>query len=103
MLGSLLSFVGGLGSLICLILVLIKMFKTEQSPVQGIIGIVTCGIWAFIWGWINASKHGIKNIMLLWTGAWILSAVGSAMTIKTAGEALKNLPQTPPIEMHPTE
>ena len=59
MLLSLLSF-------ICFILVLIKQFQ-NAGVVHGIIGIVTCGIWTFIWGWMNAGKLGIKNIMMIWT------------------------------------
>jgi hypothetical protein len=59
MLLSLLSF-------ICFIMVLIKQFQ-NAGVVHGIIGIVTCGIWTFIWGWMNAGKLGIKNIMMIWT------------------------------------
>lgn len=59
MLLSLLSF-------ICFIVVLIKQFQ-NAGIVHGIIGIITCGIWTFIWGWINAGKVGIRNIMMVWT------------------------------------
>jgi hypothetical protein len=59
MLLSLLSF-------ICFIVVLIKQFQ-NAGIVHGIIGIITCGIWTFIWGWINAGKVGIRNIMMIWT------------------------------------
>ena len=52
--------------LICFILVLIKQFQ-NAGIVHGIIGIVTCQIWTFIWGWMNAGKLGIKNIMMIWT------------------------------------
>jgi hypothetical protein len=63
---ALLSMCLGVGSLICWIIVLIKQFQTA-GVVHGIIGIVTCGIWTFIWGWMNASNLNIKNIMLIWT------------------------------------
>ena len=53
-------------ALICLIMVLIKQFQ-NGGPVHGIIGIITCGIWTFIWGWMNASNLNIKNIMIIWT------------------------------------
>ena len=56
----------GVLGLICAIMVLIKQFQ-NAGVVHGIIGIVTCGIWTFIWGWMNASKLGIKNIMMIWT------------------------------------
>lgn len=64
----------GLVSLICFIIVLVKQFQ-NAGVVHGIIGIVTCGIWTFIWGWMNASKLGIKNIMLIWTLAAVLSII----------------------------
>jgi hypothetical protein len=59
-----------LGCLICLVIVLIKMFK-DAGPVQGIIGLL-CGLWAFIWGWMNSSRLGIRNIMIIWTILLIL-------------------------------
>ena len=51
---------------VCFILVLIKQFQ-NAGPIHGIIGIVTCTIWTFIWGWMNANRLGIKNIMMIWT------------------------------------
>ena len=60
------SLLVGLGCLICFIIVLIKQFQ-DAGIVHGIIGIITCGIWTFIWGWINSSRLGIRNIMMIWT------------------------------------
>jgi hypothetical protein len=62
-----------LGSLICLIIVVVKMFQ-NAGAVQGIIGLI-CGIWAFIWGWMNAGKLGIKNLMVIWTVLILLSII----------------------------
>jgi hypothetical protein len=53
-------------ALVCFIIVLIKQFKVA-GPVHGIIGIITCGIWTFIWGWMNAAAQNLRNIMLIWT------------------------------------
>lgn len=83
MLLGLISMCVGLGSLICFIIVLIKQFQTA-GVVHGIIGIITCGIWTFIWGWMNASNLNIKNIMLIWTvlivaGLVIRFALGATM------------------------
>jgi hypothetical protein len=55
-----------LAILVCFIIVLIKQFQ-NAGAVHGIIGIVTCSIWTFIWGWMNATKLNIKNLMLAWT------------------------------------
>lgn len=70
---SLLAMLCSLGCLICFIIVLVKMFQTA-GVLQGIIGLI-CGIWAFIWGWMNAGKVGIKNIMMIWTLLLILAVI----------------------------
>jgi hypothetical protein len=77
----------GLGSLICFIIVLIKLFQNEGA-LKGILGLI-CGLYTFIWGWINADKLGIKNIMLIWTLLILVSLVlnfafGAAMIPYTA-------------------
>lgn len=68
----------GLASFICFVLVLIKQFQ-NAGPVHGIIGIITCGIWTFIWGWMNATKLNIKNIMLAWTLLIIVGIIINVM------------------------
>ena len=62
---GILAMLVGIGSIICWILVLIKIFQND-GPVKGIIGLI-CGLFAFIWGWMNATRLGIKNIMMIWT------------------------------------
>jgi hypothetical protein len=62
-----------IGSIICFIIVLVKLFQTE-GVVQGILGLI-CSLWTFIWGWMNAGKLGIKNLMLIWTVLILLGIV----------------------------
>lgn len=52
--------------LIVFIIVLIKQFK-HGGALQGIIGIITCGLWTFIWGWIKHKSLAMTKIMILWT------------------------------------
>jgi Tetratricopeptide repeat/TPR repeat len=52
--------------LIVFIIVLIKQFK-HGGALQGIIGIITCGLWTFIWGWIKHKSLAMTKIMSLWT------------------------------------
>ena len=66
-----------LAAFVCFILILIKQFQTAGA-LHGIIGIITCGIWTFIWGWMNASTLNIKNIMMAWT---LLIVVGIAINV----------------------
>jgi hypothetical protein len=67
-----------LGALVCFIIVLIKQFQIG-GVLHGIIGIVTCGIWTFIWGWMNSGKAGIKNIMPIWTVLIVISIILGAI------------------------
>jgi hypothetical protein len=73
----------GLGSLICWIMVLIKMFSDGElgGVGKGILGIV-CGIYAFIWGWQQNERHQLKTVMSAWTaciGVNIFANIGGAM------------------------
>jgi hypothetical protein len=53
-------------SLIIFIMVLIKQFK-HGGALQGIIGLITCGLWTFIWGWIKHKSLALTKIMIIWT------------------------------------
>ena len=53
-------------SLIILIMVLIKSFS-EGGVLHGILGIVTCGFYTYIWGWIKSKELQLFKLMLLWT------------------------------------
>jgi hypothetical protein len=74
---GLLSIINILFTLVLIIffvIVVIKQFK-DAGPVHGIIGIVTCGIWTFIWGWMNAARLNIKNLMMIWTLVLVLCVI----------------------------
>lgn len=73
--GLMLSYAAAAISVVCWIIVLIRMFK--ESALKGIIGLI-CGLYAFIWGWMN-SGTGLKNIMLLWTFAIVLGVIGGVI------------------------
>jgi hypothetical protein len=76
---GILGGIAGLGSLICFIIVLIKQFQ-EGGVLHGIIGIITCGIWTFIWGWINSGRLNFRNIMLVWTLLWVVAIILNTMS-----------------------
>jgi hypothetical protein len=71
---GILGMLAGLASFICFIIVLIKQFQ-NAGVIHGIIGILTCGIWTFIWGWMNAGKLNLRNIMMIWTVLWLVAIV----------------------------
>jgi hypothetical protein len=85
--GTLFSVVGGLGSLICLVMVLVKMFPAEGA-LKGILAII-CTLYAYIWGWINAGRFGLSNIMLAWTGCIVLAIIGSMIGSIGAASSLE--------------
>lgn len=78
---SILALVCSVASFVCFIIVLIKQFQ-EGGALHGIIGIITCGIWTFIWGWMNAGRLNIKNIMMIWS---LLIVVGIILNVLGGG------------------
>jgi len=74
---QLLSMLLAFGSLICFIIVLIKLFQNEGA-LKGILGLI-CSLYTFIWGWMNATKLNIKTIMMVWTLLLIVCLILSFM------------------------
>lgn len=70
---QLLNLLLSLGSLACLIMVVIKLFK-EKGVAHGILGVI-CGLYTFIWGWMNATRLGIRNLMMIWTAIFVLNLI----------------------------
>jgi hypothetical protein len=62
---GILGLVVWVGCLICFIMVLIKLFQ-DKGALHGILGLI-CGLYTFIWGWMNADRMGIRNIMMIWS------------------------------------
>jgi hypothetical protein len=78
----------GLGSLVCFVIVLIKQFQTA-GPLHGIIGLITCGIWTFIWGWMRAATLNLRNIMLAWTALIVVAIVLNMMGAMAAFSGIR--------------
>jgi len=83
---QLLALIGLLGNVVCAIMVLIKLFK-EKGVLHGILGII-CGLYTFIWGWIESGRLGIKNVMLAWTAFIVLQIIFGTMASMSAGHAM---------------
>jgi hypothetical protein len=75
---GLLGLVLWLGCLVCFVIVLIKLFQTD-GPLMGILGLI-CALYTFIWGWINASRLNIRNIMMIWTLLIVLSIIVNVLS-----------------------
>lgn len=83
---TILYYLTMLGSLVCYVLVLIKMFQNEGA-LKGILAVI-CGLYAFIWGWINAARLNLKNVMLAWTALIVVSLALGMFTGMTAFSSL---------------
>lgn len=70
---GLLGIIVAVGSLVCWVMVLIKMFPAEGA-VKGILAII-CGLYAFIWGWMNRDRFNLQMIMMIWTVLIVLSII----------------------------
>jgi hypothetical protein len=71
---SILALLAHLGSLVCFIIVVIKLFQ-QKGALHGILGIL-CGLYTFIWGWMESGRLNIKNIMIVWS---VCMVVGVAL------------------------
>ncbi len=57
--------------MVCWIWIVVKMFQ-DAGILHGILGII-CGLYAFIWGWMAAGRLDLKNVMIAWSVAFVLS------------------------------
>ncbi len=66
---SIVAIVGIIGlslaNLGCFIYVLIKLFQ-EKGALHALLGFF-CSLYPFIWGWMNASRLEMRDVMLFWT------------------------------------
>jgi hypothetical protein len=70
-----------LGDFVCFVLVVIKLFQ-QKGTVHGILGII-CFVYPFVWGWVEAGKLKIQNLMIIWSvmiaGAIIFGALAGEL------------------------
>jgi len=76
-LGVVLGVLSGIGSLVCLIIVLSKMFS-QAGTMQGLLGLF-CALYAYAWGWIHQKEHELMDVMFLWTIAVLMGFVANLM------------------------
>ncbi len=94
-LGYVLNSIGGLGMLVCFILVIVAMFQRGSSGMAIVCLVLVCcgigGLVAYVYGWIKSGEWGLKNVMIVWTVCLILCVVGNAL----APSAISMLGQFP--------
>jgi hypothetical protein len=83
-------------SLVCFIMVVVKMFQNGQTGlgIASIVLIFCCGIGgliAFVYGWMKSAEWSIQNIMMAWTGCIVLNILLSAIGYGTGIIPLPNV------------
>lgn len=87
---QLLAQLVGLGSLVCFVMVVVKLFQ-QKGVLHGILGII-CGLYTLIWGWMNSAKLNIKKLMLIWTILIVVGVILNALTYQAATASLQTTP-----------
>ena len=93
---GLLGLVAGIGSLVCYIMVLVQMFKHENTGLAiACIVLIFCvgigGIIAFVYGWMKAGEWDIKNIMIAWTACIVVGMVMNGASFLMAPPAIPEM------------
>ena len=70
---AIVAILSGIGSLICLIIVLTKLFP-QEGVLKGIFGII-CGLYTFIWGWSHKDECDLQTVMPIWTLLFIINII----------------------------
>ncbi len=82
-------FVVSIVCFIFFIIMLIKQFK-HGGALHGVIGLITGGIWTFIWGWMKHKSLALTKIMIFWTILGIgLGALYGYASLVIANEIIK--------------
>jgi hypothetical protein len=100
---GLLQVIGGLFgivSLVCYILVIVQMFQHGKTGLGiACLLLLLCGVGAliaFVYGWMNASQWGIKNIMMIWTACIVVSILCNLAFVAMGGmAAMQGMPGMP--------
>lgn len=74
---GILALVVLVGLIICQIFVAVKIFQNDGA-LKGILALL-CGLFGLIWGWMNATRLGVKNIMMIWTVLIVIYLILGAM------------------------
>jgi hypothetical protein len=71
----------GVAGFVLWLMVLIRQFKSAGA-LHGIIGII-CGIYTFIWGWMNHRQEDLTKLMKIWTGVVVAQFILPVIMIFT--------------------
>ena len=78
-----------LGAVILSFVMLVKSFK-HGGFLTGIIGLLTGGLYTYVWGWLKSKQFQLTKPMLLWTVCMLL--VGALVYVTGPAKMLQSLP-----------
>lgn len=61
-----------LAALFCFLYVTFKLL-VDKGFLHALFGFFCCQLYPFLWGWFNASRFRMRDIMLFWTFLLVLS------------------------------
>lgn len=82
-----------LAQLVCLVLVIVEMFKRGETAIGIVCAVLSLcsgigALIAFVYGWIKSSEWGLRKVMLAWTICLVINlvlafaaAIGAAMLV----------------------
>jgi len=87
---QILQFLAFIASVVCWIMVLIKMFQNGLTGlgIASIVLTVCCGFgWliTYVYGWMKVREWNISNIMLIWTGCIVADVILGGIGIAVGG------------------
>jgi tetratricopeptide (TPR) repeat protein len=85
-----LSVILTLVSLVILVIVLVKQFK-HGGLLRGFLGIVSFGLYTFVWGWMKHKPLNLTRIMLIWSLLSVVSIVVQAVAFTTGAAQMLSL------------
>jgi hypothetical protein len=68
----------GIVSFVSFIIVLVKSFK-HGGILKGLLGLITCGLFTFIWGWLKHKQLSMTKIMTIWSIIIVVETVGTGI------------------------
>jgi Flp pilus assembly protein TadD len=77
-------------SLVISIIMLVKQFKFG-GLLQGLLGLITCGFYTFIWGWIKHKQYAFTKIMVAWSVLMVASIVLPGMLAATGAMEMMSM------------
>lgn len=81
---------------ILFVVVLIKQFS-KGGAIRGILGIITGGIYTFIWGWIKHRQLEMTKTMVTWTATILIPAILPFVLVFTGLFSLNEFRKTIPV------